>query len=540
MKDNTTSLQILMVQLASQAALPSLINSGPQLPGGWVTLTIFSSRDLGIVAPVQGFLSVGPINKDGDLAVALSLGITWNAFYENNILGFPTYEQSFIPLSERIMGKNAPLSAMVLPVFADAYTNVQNAIWDSLVYLDRNDYNDLPFYITGMGPGAPIAQICLLDFKEGNLGPNSQHPPEKLAEGYTFSAPAFTNLDFQSYYNSLIKNEAMPAQYAVWAATPSIKADFFPINEGFYPLGTIQYIEGLILPKYNVPWWNRSDVYYLEQLGGETRKNIPIPVSFSNIPEDFSRDMAHSLSLMTAVTYQLAQHPDARSEIVITPYKFYKIIGEGTCFAAIFEGPGSVIVSFRGTVSFREYYTYNCKSIFAPVSFIEDARAQVHAGTAAIYDLPITTGGKKTTLSAALIEELKTIAPGKKLYLTGHDIGGAVASLAAMDYAMSKYGFDVTALYTFGSTLFSNFIFTNYFNDVVGAHSYQLQRLNDTSSNSIISLGYFSLDNPITMKGQLQTEESTFHSLAGYSKLLNPSGSSSISQKDSDSESIEP
>ncbi|MEN2399373.1 hypothetical protein GKZ90_0006265 [Flavobacterium sp. MC2016-06] len=538
MKDSDTSLQVLMVQLASQAVLPTLVTSGPQLPTGWVRLTTFSSRALGTVVPVQGFLSVGPFNEDGDLSVALSLGITWNGFSQNNLLGFPVPGIDLRALPSRVIGKNArpsDIRPMVLSVFADAYINAQNVIWESLTFI-KDEYSDLPFYITGMGLGAPIAQICSLDFKSGNVGPNKQDPPAQLAEGYTFSTPAFTNIEFQAFYNSLITNKNMPAQYAISAATPSIRADFFPLNDGYFALGAIQYISNLVLPKYDVPWWNRSDVYYLKQLGGEPINNLAIPVSFSNLPNGFSQNMAFVLSLLTAATYQLAQHPESLIKLNIAPYTPYKTIGDGTSFATIFQSLDSVVVAFRGTISFKEYYTYNCQSIFANVSFIEDPGAVVHAGTEAIYNLPINNS--TTTLSAALIAELKTIAPGKKLYITGHDIGGAVASLAAMDYAMSKYGFDVTALYTFGSTLFSNIIFRNYFNDEVGAYSYQLLRLNDRLSNAIERLGYFSLANQITVNGRLEIEESTFHSLAGYINLLNPSGSSSISQKDSDSESL--
>lgn len=544
MKDSDTSLQVLMVQLASQAALPTLIKSGPQLPTGWATLTMFSSKALGTVTPVQGFLSVGPVNEDGDLAVALSLGITWSAYYKNNVMGFPVPENDLKPLPSRVMGKNTPpppvppaKPPMVLTVFADAYTNVQNFIWDSLTFIEE-EYNDIPFYITGMGLGAPIAQICSLDFKKGNIGPKKQDPPAKLAEGYTFSTPAFTNIEFQTFYNSLITNKTMPAQYAICAATPSMRADFFPLNDGYFALGAIQYISGLIMPKYDVPWWNRSDVYYLKQLGGEPKKNVAIPVSFSNLPAGFSQNMAFALSLMTAITYQLAQHPDAIIKIDITPYKLYKTIGAGANFAAIFQSPDSVVVAFRGTVSFKEYYTYNCQSFFAPVSFVQDPAAAVHAGAAAIYNLPVSSSST-TTLAAALIAELKTIAPSKKLYITGHDIGGAVASLAAADYAISKYGFNVTALYTFGSTLFSNIVFKDYFENNIGSNSYQLLRLKDTLPNAIVTLGYFSLINPITVNGQLETEESTYHSLEGYVNLLNPYESSQ-SAKDSNSTHIEP
>lgn len=537
MKDSVASLQVLMVQLASQAALPTLIKSGPQLPNGWVTLTIFTSKALGTVTPVQGFLSVGPVNEDGDLAVTLSLGITWSAYYKNNVTGFPVPENDLKPLPLRIIGKNAPPTVppakppMVLTVFANAYSNVQNFIWDSLTFIEE-EYNDIPFYITGMGPGAPIAQICSLDFKNGNIGPKKQDPPAQLAEGYTFSTPAFTNVEFQTFYNSLITKKTMPAQYAVCAATPSIRADFFPLNDGYFALGAIQYIRGLTLPQYDVPWWNRSDVYYLKQLGGEPKKNLIIPVLISNPPAFFSQNMAFVLSLLTAVTYQLAQHPESIIKINITPYTLYKIIGDGTTFAAIFQSPDSVVVAFRGTVNFKEYYTYNCQSTFASVNFIKDSAAAVHAGTAAIYNLPINNAS--TTVAAALIAELKIIAPNKKLYLTGHDIGGAVASLAATDYAISKYGFNVTALYTFGSTLFSNITFKEYFENNIGPNSYQLLRLKDTSPNAIVTLGYLSLMNPITVNGQLETEEATYHSLEGYINLLNPYESSQ-SAKDTNS-----
>lgn len=532
----SASLKALLVQLASQAGLPSLKDSGPLLPDGWVALTRFSSTGMGSVTAVQGYLSVGPINEDGDLAVALSLGITWSAFYKNNIQGFPEPKNDLKPLSSRIMGKSMP-AAMVLSVFADAYLNAQTDIWDSLEFLEEQ-YQDLPFFITGMGLGAPMAQICQLDFKEGNTGPTKQDPPKKLAECYVFSAPGFTNEDFKGFYNSLIANKKMPAQYCVWAASQSIKADFFPMDEGYLQVGELQYIDGITLPKYDVPWWERSDVFYLQQLGGEPFKNPVIPVSFSNIPTGFSRELAYTLSLLTAVTYQMTQHPNSTVKIDIAPYQLYKTFGDGTTYAAIFESPESIVLAFRGTISFKEFYTFNCLSVFTPVSFILDSSAEVHAGAGAIYNLPIT-GTPDTTLSAVLIAELKNKAKNKKLYITGHDIGGAVAGLAATDYALNNYGFKVTSLYTFGSTLFSNIIYKNYFEDSTGANSYQLSRIKDTLSNAIIPLGFFSLMNQITVNGRLETEESTYHSLRGYIELLNPYDHSKSAQ-DSEIEKLQP
>ncbi|MCL8001094.1 lipase family protein, partial [Brucella sp. 21LCYQ03] len=168
--------------------------------------------------------------------------------------------------------------------------------------------------------------------------------------------------------------------------------------------------------------------------------------------------------------------------------------------------PDSVVVAFRGSISFQEFYTYNCKSTYASLSFIDNSSVYVHAGAAAIYNLPVEGASTTvpTTLAEAIIAELKTIAPNKNVYLTGHDIGGAVASIAATDYALNDCGFQLKALYTFGSTLLSTISFKTLFDAHVGSKSYQLVRLQDKLHNAIQALGYFTIMNPITMNGQLE------------------------------------
>ncbi|MCL7986626.1 hypothetical protein M8998_01605 [Sphingobacterium sp. lm-10] len=519
----TSSLKILLEQLASQANLPSLTTSGPVLPDGWVVLTILDSKPSRPYVPIQGILAAGP-NEDGDLVLVLSFGMLWSNFYKNNTTGYPLAPNDFTRLSSDIIGKTAPSKAMVMTVFADAYSKSRNDIWNVLGFITE-DYSACPLYTTGMGLAAPVAQLCAMDMRAENTGPLKQDAPKMLDEGCVFSAPKFAKPDFVSYYNLQITKNKFPAQCTVWAASQGLIVDFFPLNGDCGYLGELKYMDTVSIPKYDVPWWERSDVYYLQQLGGEPTKNSVIPVTFSTLPTDFSRNLSYTLSLMVAATYQRAQHPDSLV-INIAPYEVYKTITSAAAFATIFQSPDSVVVAFRGSISFQEFYTYNCKSTYASLSFIDNSSVYVHAGAAAIYNLPVEGASTTvpTTLAEAIIAELKTIAPNKNVYLTGHDIGGAVASIAATDYALNDCGFQLKALYTFGSTLLSTISFKTLFDAHVGSKSYQLVRLQDKLHNAIQALGYFTIMNPITMNGQLEIEESTYHSLTGYIGLLNPNG----------------
>ncbi len=515
-------LVILLENMASQANLPSLSTSGPLLPSGWVKLKQFVSSPTELATPVQGFLAKGYLDDPSRPAIILALGITWNDFYFNNSSGIPTPPADQMRLPSEIAA-DAPTNALVSTVFVKAYTEVRKQIWDSLTFISA--YPDYPVYITGMGLGAPIAQICSLDFRRRANDPGPK-PPKLLGPGYVFSAPEIANSTFASYYQALIKKGDMSAQFAVWAASPSLKVDQFPTKPeptNYVPLGELSYIADIKIPAYDVPWWERSDVFYLQALGGTPKKSAVIPVSFSILPSGFSRDLAYTLSFFVASAYKQAQHPYSPVP-VLGPYTFFKsITSNGTAFASIFTSSDTVIVAFRGTTTFEEFYGRACLSSFVTVDWFKNqtiTTTQAHKGTFMLYTAPASSG---KSFRDALRAELDAIAVGKKLYLAGHDMGGALANLATADYSVSSPRFSVTAVYTFGSTLLADLNFYNVFNDVVKAKSYQILRLKDKLPNAIVPLGYFGLNSPITMIGQQAIEESTYHALTNYINLLNPS-----------------
>ncbi|WDF57256.1 lipase family protein [Mucilaginibacter sp. KACC 22063] len=519
-----STIKILMEQMASQAALKTLLTTNPVLPPGWVLLKSFAGKPLPPSVPVQGFIAAGPINENLDIAIVISLGIAWENFYKLNWTGVPQPPTNMARLSSAVAGKEEPNDAMISSVFQLAYNGSRKAIWDALAFIPQ-DYQDAPVYFTGMWLGAPMAQICALDMRTGNTGPDKQAGPSTPGPGYVFSAPNFANTSFATYYNALVASKALTPQYVVWAATPSLTVDFFPVsdNTDYEQAGELIYIDNIKLPQYDVPWWERSNVYYLQSLGGQPTQNIPVPASFSNLPAGFSQQLAFTASQVVAAAYQLAQRPNGSTPITNTNFSLSQTIDiNGTAWAAIYTSNNTVIVGIRGPVNFDEYYTFSCLSTTSPVSFISSTTAQVHTGAYTIYTSPLqdSTGN---TFSQALISALTTLAAGKSLVVAGHDLGGAIASIAATDYALSNYGFKPASLYTFGSTLFANSFFVDSFTSAVGAQSYQLYRLNDKMANPLLPLGYLPVGNAITISGQLVVEESTYHSIAGYCNLLDTS-----------------
>src|SRR6202000_617027 len=171
-----SAIKIMMEQMASQAALKTLATSAPVLPPGWVRFQTFASKPLPPSLPVQGYIAAGPINDNLDMAVVIALGITWDNFYNLHLTGVPPPPTNLMRLPSTIAGKEEPNDAQIATVFQLAYSGARKTIWDALKFIPQ-DYQDAPVYFTGMWLGAPMAQICALDLRSGNTGPDQQAGP---------------------------------------------------------------------------------------------------------------------------------------------------------------------------------------------------------------------------------------------------------------------------------------------------------------------------------------------------------------------------
>lgn len=120
---------------------------------------------------------------------------------------------------------------------------------------------------------------------------------------------------------------------------------------------------------------------------------------------------------------------------------------------------------FRGTVTVEEWIR-NLNISLAP--FLRDGFGKVHEGFLQTYGL----------LRSAILEALVTDGGGKRLFITGHSLGGALATLAAADISRGTM-YPSPVLYTFGSPRVGDRFFADAFNRRNGLSSYRVVNTSD-------------------------------------------------------------
>jgi pimeloyl-ACP methyl ester carboxylesterase len=512
MSGDSDSIRITLAQLASQALIPNMLMDNPKLPLGWVLLKTFGGQFNPPTVTVQGFLAKGPIDAEGNIAAALAFGVSWQSFLSIHTTPFQPVSQ--IALPKDISGSDE--AGKVLDLYATAYLNIRPQVWNVL-----GDYlGDLPLYICGMSLGGPIAQIAALDLRPGNTGPlSNQKAPDTQPPGYVFSTGNFSNPDFVTYFNTTVTT-----QLNIRISKTNEPIDLFPTQpeDSLYSAaGTVVQVE-TSMPKYDVPWLERGDVFYLQALGGTPASQPAQPGSFADPPAGFSGTLAHSFSLLVGAAYAFSQHPG--TIVDTSPYVLKDAINaNGVPFAYVFSSVTDVVVVVRGTITWLEFISLAADSSFVATSFNPDTQAQVHRGAYSVYTAPVSSSDN-TTFQDKLEAAIRANLEGKKLWLAGHGFGGAVANIVAADYAMSSgKDLDVEGVYTYGANLFANVVFQQAFNTALKDKSYQVYRLNDTIPRSVGQQYVFhAVDKQVVLNGRLAVEESTRHALDGYIRLSNP------------------
>jgi len=518
MKTDSSTLNVLMASLAGEANNAAVATLGPNYPNGWATLAFIKGTATPFSAPaVQGFLALGysdPQDPTSPLIAALALGIDWSNF-------FKYYQYGIIPasLSSDISG-TSDNSLIIDNLYNSAYLNARNSIWDSLKFLGK-----YPLYLCGIGLGGPLAQLAALDLRPGPKprGPQGQFPPLDQALCFTFSVPNVSNSKLVSFYNQSVKDpDGDVATNTFWAGKTGLSVDFFPTapnDSDAGILGNPVSIANVKLPAVDVPWLERGNTFYIEQLGGAPLTGPNIPGNMINPPAGYNQLLAYTLAKLNAEAYHQAQHPGSTGGV--SGYNLEAIVNhERRPFAFIFNNVTNVVVAIRGATTWQEEQQISANSVQANWSIIPGS--SVHTGISTFYD-----DGESSPFREALIKAIKAIGglANKKLYLTGHSLGGAIANLAAVDYALNaQTGLSVAGLYTFGSICLGDVIFKEAFNDALGPKSYQIVRVFDNVANALLGppANYSLLNNSVVLGGLLSKEENTYHSLNGYLQLLNP------------------
>ncbi|WP_025690184.1 lipase family protein [Paenibacillus zanthoxyli] len=134
-------------------------------------------------------------------------------------------------------------------------------------------------------------------------------------------------------------------------------------------------------------------------------------------------------------------------------------------FGFIIESPQEIIVAFRGTSQASDWLSDIIASQKTFKYVKEDCLT--HRGFTDIY----------SSARSGIIAALTRLSPDKTLYITGHSLGAALATLCAMDIATNT-GYSSPNLYTYGSPRVGDPAFAKAFSKYV-RNSYRIANLFD-------------------------------------------------------------
>lgn len=137
-------------------------------------------------------------------------------------------------------------------------------------------------------------------------------------------------------------------------------------------------------------------------------------------------------------------------------------------FGFIAESQDTIVIAFRGYVSYPTDLLAGYDVFQVPYSFVENG-GKTHRGFTCIYE----------STRENLIKELSNLSETKTLFVTGHNYGGALATLAALDIAENTR-FKSPIVYTYGSLRVGDHEFASQFNEKV-KNSIRIFNVHDTN-----------------------------------------------------------
>ena len=509
----SATLAAELVNLATLAN-QSLDNLFP--PSGWQLLYSFASGSGH--GQCQYYLATKTLNNQAVCAVVV--GAPWSPFIS---FYYPPVNHVFTTLSSDIAGSDSS-GAQIDTGFSRMYGAIRTSLLDDIQKAKQSvlGFKDaMPVICAGIGPGAPIAQLASLDLRPGN-----GTSPATAMQAYVYSCPAYGDLAYQTLYTGTV-----PDSYRVQA-----QADLFPTkpdsSSGYVQVGN-EHDLSLKIPTYDSPWVERDGPYYYQLL---TTGN-PVDSAGSGTTDGgsgFSQVLAFSLSQLCAVAYQEFQHPGSTIPFQITPYVLKQSLTLGSdIWVSLFESPSSVVLAFRGTVSWAELLEVVCDGSVGFPSWLDRSFGQ--------YSKPIID------LYAQGRDALRQAVEGlgnKPVIVTGHGSGGALANLVAVDLKQNPLSGDrpVSDIYTFGAIPAASNVFARNFNTDFANLNYQVVRPQDVMP-SLSTLGFFvPQGTQVTLSGGTFNpyNGTTFHGLLTYVDLLSPQSSQGSDALAADSDTDSP
>lgn len=535
----------ILLQLAQAAQQDLSQISSLVLPPGWSPTWAYTGKSVAGAPAGQGFYATGTIA--GAAVSVLALAVPWTAQF-NNLYSPGLNPDGKLPNAVVPFTANTYMEVSIVSMYG---SGLRSWIWKNLP-------QGQTLYVTGMGVGGVVAQIAAVDLIPSNTGPDKQPGPTSAPVSYVFSTPLAGDRGFAAYFQ---KNAA--SSYTVTVGTNTLTIDYFPtipnsaygdstLSNGFYTLlGNAQQVSAL-LPSIDDPWVERGGNFYLSALGGTPTPPPTQPASIPFAPTGFSQPLAFVFAQLCATAYSQFQHqklpmnlpqPYGWNSNLTSVYSLQPAVNNPrvppspAVICSIFTSPTTVVVAFRGMVTWAEIVavqgnTYQTIADFLPV-VNNNRQSSISQGAYNVY----TGAAGAVTFRQQLVQTLLSIAGGKDLYLTGHDFGGVLATIACYDLvAQRKQNPSIplpAGLYTFGSQAAGDNVFAVAFNAAYSP-SYQIMRSGDFIARVNPSFSYQAVQSAVSLRGVPPNDDPTAHSITSYIQLLNPSGFSAVHVKLSD------
>jgi hypothetical protein len=174
-------------------------------------------------------------------------------------------------------------------------------------------------------------------------------------------------------------------------------------------------------------------------------------------PAAYDAHISHQLAGMSLIAYEQVSSIQSWS---CGPCKSYKLTsvkavsGDIQWFAGYSETLKGIVLSFRGSSNIPNWIT---NLSVGKATYSKCSGCQVHSGFLAAWN------NIKAAVHSA-IQSLRSTHRDVPIFITGHSLGGAMATLAAPDI---KESFGIHSLYTYGEPRVGNPEFSKWFRSVV-------------------------------------------------------------------------
>jgi triacylglycerol lipase len=177
-----------------------------------------------------------------------------------------------------------------------------------------------------------------------------------------------------------------------------------------------------------------------------------------NPPIDSAFDLQNALPLLEASAQAYDPFPLRGASVIASRATDTR--------ALVLTGPEDGVIAFRGTAHLRNWLT----DLECDLKPWRSPQARVHAGFLAAW----------RSVRHDVIDAVENFGQNRRIWITGHSLGGALAMLAALDLKLEVFNAaQIAGCYTFGQPRAGNAAFRAWFDAVLRERTFRVVHSDD-------------------------------------------------------------